>query len=104
MCFSELFDAALAASRLGEAEQLCRQHLSQDIGHCLRATSLKWAQSDDQYAIRLCNELDPSDARHFACIQDIALAVRSRDRNRALEICAQLPAHEAELCRQEVLK
>ncbi len=104
MCFSELFYAALTSHRLDEAEQVCRLYLHQDIGGCLRPIALKWAQSDDQYAIQLCNEIEPTDARHVGCIRDIALAVSSRDQNRALEICTQLSARDAELCRQDVLK
>ena len=103
-CFSKLFKAAVDANRLDEADRLCRRYLDQDVGSCLRPLALKWADLDDQRAVALCNELDPADARHFGCILDVALAIKSQDQKRALEICYQLPSEEAELCRQEVLE
>lgn len=89
-CFSQLFNTALGMKRLDEAEQLCRQYLDQDVGSCLRTLALKWANVDDQRAAALCNELDPADARHFGCMLDIALAIKSQNQERALEICKQL--------------
>lgn len=103
-CFSQLFNIALDANHLDEAETLCRQHLNQDIGSCLRPLALKWTNLDDQQAVALCNELDPADARHFNCLLDVALAIKPQSQERALEICGQLPSDEAELCRQEVFK
>jgi hypothetical protein len=104
VCFSRLFSTALDTNRLGEAETLCRQYLDQDVGSCLRSLAQKWANSDDQRSIALCNEIDPADARHFSCLLDVALAVEPQNRERALEICEQLPSEEAELCRQEITR
>jgi hypothetical protein len=102
-CLSQLFNSALDASRLSEAEQLCRQYLDQDLGSCLRILALEWTSVNDQRAVALCNELDPADARHFGCMLDIALVIKSQNQERALEICEQLPSDEAELCRQEIM-
>lgn len=104
LCFSELFNTALTTNHLNEAEELCREYLNQDVGSCLRSIALKWANIDHQRAVALCNELDPSDARHFSCILEVALTFQSQNQNLALEICAQLPADEAEECRKEILK
>jgi hypothetical protein len=104
ICFSQLFNIALDANNPDEAETLCRQHLDQDVGSCLRPLALKWANLDDQQAVALCNELDPADARHFGCMLDVARAIKPQNQERALEICERLPTDEAELCRQEIFK
>jgi hypothetical protein len=102
-CFSQLFNVALDVKELGEAEQLCRRHLYQDVGSCLYTLALEWADLDDEASVALCNELDPADARHFSCMLDVALAIKSQNQERALEICGQLSSDEAELCRQEIM-
>lgn len=103
-CFSQLFNMAGDKDRLDEAEQICRQYLSQDVGSCLRRLALKWVNLDGQRAIALCNELDPVDARHFGCLVDLALAIWPENQGLAIEVCNQLSPDRAEQCRQEVLK
>jgi hypothetical protein len=102
MCFSELFEKALQKNHLQDAETLCRSSTILDSSDCLRRLAIKWVDQNEPYATALCNELDALDARHFGCLLDIALAVRSKDPERAREICKQLPREEADLCLQEI--
>jgi hypothetical protein len=104
VCYSQLFSLALEKNQLQQAETLCRQYLEPDLGNCLQPLARGWVAKDERYALDLCTELDPSDARHFGCILDLALAIRSRDLEGARRICRALPEHEIELCLQEVEK
>lgn len=104
LCYSGLFNAALLKENLSDGEYLCRNQLTNDVGECLRSLALKWAKSNDKVAISLCNELNPADARHFNCILQVAILVKERDKNRALEICSQLSIDEAESCRAQLAR
>ena len=103
-CLSRLFDIALDENRLDEAEELCWERQGQDMGGCLRPLALKWADTNDHYAVSLCNKIDPDDARRFGCLLDVALVVKPQNQERALQICTQLGGSDGESCRQEVMK